>query len=113
MKKNQNRKDRKPQVSNGEAHTPSPLMLYDGQTNRLLTSMVHKFGDTLCLGYSPENWAKATDIIRDVDFLVDADISRAFGDMMAEAYTHLSFERVENSKKRILAAINERTAPNT
>lgn len=104
MKKNTIRRERKTQEVRNK-----PLFAAGSNTARYLQSAVHKFGDTLCLGYSPENWAKASDIIRDVDLLADQEIVVAFGDMISEAYTHLSYDRIEAGKKRILAMIESRT----
>jgi hypothetical protein len=105
------KKNRKPNTTT--ANTTRNTYLYNGSTARSLMSKANELKDTLCLGFSNENWARASKIIREVEPLADLTLIRAFGDMMSEAYTHLSFARVEEENRRIQTLIKERTIPNT
>ena len=52
------------------------------------------YQETLCMGYSEENWTTASRILRDIGYHVDLETHREIGSLMTDAYVNPTIQNV-------------------
>lgn len=84
--------------------------LYDSYCVDMMINSITTFCNVLCLGYSEQHWDEANYHRWAVSKTADAHVYHEMGRMMREAYTNLSYEKVDRDKNTLVAYLRSRQA---
>ena len=75
--------------------------------NKEIMNLVNYYCDTLLLGYTEENWTRASRYLQQLSGLIDLKSYTILGDLMSEMYAEPISKKVTTAKKFITKQLQQ------